>query len=313
MALARARAGHEAHRAEIERLAPGTRVAVPNLRTHPVQRLSASKQRGLLAGHAAALAPLNDEMRRDGASHQRRIRESIARSGGRTRVVGDPTAFAFNFNAARVTPSTVINTAFASDIAFVSPIATSTTAGRNGSRFLAFALSQVGAFSGAIVQVDQTTRFTFTGCPAGAVTITALLGLTGSFKIVAPGAQFQFPDTVVPTPNLFISATVSIVAFSPTAPPNLRLTVPFPTFGTLLDRRVASPQGPVTDLGFLQSFTPSSMTALPFPVVASATITVDVTIGVQLFTQSGGSVLVDCLSAPTAGLVVPGVMLRVDF
>jgi hypothetical protein len=310
LALSAAKAGHEAQRMLIERLAPGTRIPVPRWR--PAGPISDSKQRELVTEHAAALAPLNDEMRRDGAYLQRRVREAIASFGGRTRVVGDPTAFSFNFTAARVITSSDITLSQGAG-AFVTPITTSTIAGKNGARFVSFASSPVAAgINGALVHVNETCRFTFTGCPAGAVTITALLGLTGIFQIVAPGAQFQFPYTAVPSPSLNIVSTVSIVAIAPSAPPNLRVIIPFPTSASLLHRVVESPQGPVISQGFLQSFTPTTMATPSFAVVAGATITVDVTTVVQLFTLNGGSVLVDCL-AGGAGLFVPGVLLRVDY
>lgn len=312
MALAVATSQQEAQCRQFERLAPGIRVPVPRWRKRPSRPISAAKQRALLAEHAAGLVPLHDEMRRDGAYLERRVREAIASAGGRTRVVGDPTAFTLDFTAARVTTASDITLSQGAG-AFVTPMSTGTTPGKNGARFVTFANSPLAAgINGALVHVDETCRFVFTGCPAGAVTITALLGLMGAFQIMSPGAQFQPAGTADPNPSLDINATISIVAVSLLAPRNLRVIVPFPTFGTLFDRRVPSPQGPVISQGFLQSFTPTTMTAPAFAVVAGATITVDVTISMQLFTPNGGSVLVDCLTAG-AGLFVPGVLLRVDY
>lgn len=312
LALSVAKAGQEARRKEIERLAPGTRIPVPRWRSHAARPWSDFKHRELFAERAAALAPLNEEMRRDGAYLQRRTREAIASFGGRTRVVGDPTAFTFNFSAARVLTSSDITLSEGAG-AFVTPMTTSTSAGTNGARFVTFAASPTEAgINGALVHVNETCRFTFTGCPAGAVTITALLGLRGTFQIMTPGAHFDFPSTADPSPSLHIDSTVVVVAVAPSAPPNLRVIMPPPTSATLLSRVVDGSQGPVISQGFLQSINPKSITALPFASVAAATITVDVTTTVQLFTPNGGSVLVDCLSAG-AGLFLTGVLLRVDY
>jgi len=42
-------------------------------------------------------------------------------------------------------------------------------------------------------------------------------------------------------------------------------------------------------------------------------MTVDVVLFLQLFANSGGTITVDCLSVPNAGLDVPAAMVRLDF
>jgi hypothetical protein len=317
LALANVEAQHEAARKEIALHMPSLRVAATKARRSTAKSLSKADRRRF-ATEGAGMERVRAELRGEVTRLRRLLHDSLRAGQARAQTVGDPTTFLCNFSAQSLSVTDDAFTSAGASTSLTRPVRRELSLARNRSRFLAIAFAPVDLFSFGLMHVVQTVRFAFTILGTGAATLTAHITPLGTYRIDAPGAESrQLFFTAVPHPSIHLFATVTAAASwpAPAAPGGVTLVLPPPVTATIIHRELSGWSGSNSEVGLLQDLTsPTIVSALPIAIGGSpATVTIDVTLNMQLWAKSGGTVVVDCLTPGNSGLNVPAVVLRFDF
>lgn len=320
LALANMKAQSEAARREIEQREPGVKIPAAAWKLGKPEILSAAKSKALVKAEPD-LSEVRAELRRDAVRLRRLLQETVRAGQTRPQTVGDPSSFFCSLTAQSISAFSVSSANFGGS-ASTTALTTTAAIARNRSRFVATAFAPVTRASATLLDIFQPTRFSFVLDTAGAVNITAYLTPLGTYRIFAPSAaQESLFWTAVPHPRLTLTATMRAVASIPintgTGVATRTHTTPAVTV-TLLDRALSGWTGANTEIGNLQMPAAPSTLSLPaFPLDFTSDnrvpVTVDVTYALRLFASQGGTLFVDCLSDPNAGLNAPSVVIRVDY
>jgi len=318
LTLANIEAQHEAAYKEIGRRETGVRVSTPKVRRGAAKSLSSAAARRIVAGGGAGMKRVRAELGGEVTRLRKLLRDSLRAGRGRAQTVGDPTTFLCNFNAASLTVTDDAFTSTGAATFLTRPVRRELSLARNRTRYLGFATAPVGIFTFGLMHVVQTTRFAFTLLGTGAATATAQIAPLGTYRIDAPGAESR--DIfwhAVPHPNINLSATVLAAASwpNPRGLGGTTLTVQPPVTVNVLQRELSGWAGANTEVGLLQDVTSPLAISAPRMLILGfpATVTVDVTLNMQLWAKSGGTVVVDCLTPGNSGINVPAAVLQFDF
>jgi hypothetical protein len=258
---------------------------------------------------------LKTQLQRDIDAQQRMLREMVRAGQTNARVGENTTLFVCGLTASSITVTTESFTSTNGTTSISSPIAIQRSSGRNRSRFFASAFDPVEMFGLGLLQLTQRTRFAFSTSIAGALGATASLSPIGSYSIVAPHpADVNLFYKAVPHPSLLLTATITITTSTLNTDGSTTTIVLPSATQTIIDRRLSGWTDPPPEIGLLQDVaSPISVSHPAFSVRAGSTMTVDVILFLQLFANQGGTITVDCLSLPNAGLDVPATMVRLDY